>query len=287
MTWIDGKIALVTGANTGIGFHTAKALACQGATVILAGRDPKKVETAVASVREASGRTDVHALSLDLASLRSVREAAETVLARFDALHLLVNNAGLVLSERIETEDGFEATFGINHLGHHALTRLLEDRMRESAPARVVNVSSDAHRQSRGLDFDDLHRRGKKYSGFAAYCDSKLANVLFTRTLAQRLDGSGVVTHALHPGVVRTGFGQDGDLRGPVSVILKVFRPLFTSPESGAKTSVHVATSDDSGSSTGEYWAKCRRVAPSAPARDTGAATRLWEISDSLTGFGP
>jgi NAD(P)-dependent dehydrogenase (short-subunit alcohol dehydrogenase family) len=283
VSWIREKVALVTGANVGIGLETARGLARAGAAVIMTARDPDRGRAAVEDVKASTGRDDVELLHLDLASFDSVRRAAEEVKSRHDRLHLLVNNAGLVLSERRETEDGLEATMGINHFGPFLFTRLLQDLLRASAPARIVNVSSDAHRRSPGLDFDDLMRERRKYSGMAAYCDSKLANILFTRELARRLDGSGVVAHALHPGVVRTGFAQDGDVKGVLDVLVKVFRPLFLSPADGAKTSLHVATSDDAGATSGEYWSKERRTTPEAPARDDAAAGTLWEVSEAST----
>jgi len=282
MSWIEGKTALVTGANVGIGLETARGLAREGATVVMTARDPVRGQAAVDDVERSTGRNDVELLHLDLASLRSVKDAVDEFRGRHDRLHVLVNNAGLILSERRETEDGFEATFGINHLGHYVLTRLLEDLLRDSAPARIINLSSDAHRQSKGLDFDDLMRAKNGYSGLAAYSDSKLANVLFTRELARRLEGSDVVVHAVHPGVVRTGFAQDGDVHGLASGILKLLRPFFLSPEKGAKTSLHVALSEDAAQTTGEYWARSSRQTPNSPATDDEAARKLWEVSADL-----
>jgi retinol dehydrogenase 12 len=279
------RICLVTGANTGLGLETARGLARRGATVVMTARDVDKGRAAVEEVRRTSDNDDVELLELDLASTASVRRAAASFLDRHDALHLLVNNAGLVLSERRTTDDGFEATFGVNHLGHFLLTWLLLDRLKASAPSRVINVASDVHRASRGLDFDDLQRERRRYIGFAAYNDSKLANVLFTRELARRLDDSGVVVHAVHPGAVKSGFARDGDTRGWFKVLVDVGSPFMITPEQGARTTLYVATSDDAGQTTGEYWYKRKRRTPSGPARDAAAARRLWDVSVALLGL--
>ena len=278
------KICLVTGANSGIGRETARGLAAEGWTVVVAARNRAKGEDAVADIRSTTGNQRVELLELDLADLGSVRDAAKRFTARHDRLHLLINNAGLVLGDRRTTSDGFEATFGINHLGHFLLTQLLLPTIKASAPARIINVASDAHRMSKGLDFDDLMYAKRKYSGFAAYGDSKLANILFTRELAARLEDSGVTVHAVHPGVVRTGFAMDGDVKGPLRLIAKLAGPFLLTPAKGARTTLHVATSDEGASSTGEYWAKSRRATPRAPALDDAAARQLWTVSESLVG---
>lgn len=279
------RICLVTGANTGIGLETARSLARLGATVVMTARDVDKGRAAVEEVRRTSDNDDVELLELDLASTASIRRAAASFLDRHDALHVLVNNAGLVLSERRTTEDGFEATFGVNHLGHFLLTWLLLDRLKASAPARVVNVASDVHRASMGLDFDDLQREKRRYIGLAAYNDSKLANVLFTRELARRLDASGVVVHAVHPGAVKSGFSRDGDTQGWFKAVMDLGRPFMITPQQGARTTVHVAVSDDAGQTTGEYWYRRKRRTPSRHARDDAAARRLWEASVALLGL--
>ncbi|MBL4686555.1 MAG: SDR family oxidoreductase [Nannocystaceae bacterium] len=276
------KVCLVTGANTGIGRETARGLAQQGATVVMAARNRAKGEEAVADIKASTGNDKVELLELDLASLSSVREAAKTFLASHDRLDLLVNNAGLILGDRRTTEDGFESTFGINHLGHFELTRLLLDTIKRSKPARIVNVASDAHRASKGLDFDDLMVERRPYKGIGVYADSKLANILFTRELARRLEGSGVITHAVHPGVVRSGFARDGDVKGVLGFLVKVFGPFLLSPADGAATSLHVSLSEDASTSTGEYWARSKRREPRKPALDDAAAKRLWQVSEKL-----
>jgi NAD(P)-dependent dehydrogenase (short-subunit alcohol dehydrogenase family) len=280
-TTMDGKVALITGGNTGIGKETAAALAAMGAIVAFTSRDPAKGEAAAAELRERSGR-DVVCLPLDLASLASVRRFAAGFLARYDRLDVLVNNAGLIKGRRTETEDGFETTFGVNHLGHFLLTQLLLDRIKDSAPARIVNVSSDAHRSvKQGLDFDDLQST-KGYSFMRAYGSSKLANIYFTRELARRLEDAGVTANAVHPGGVATGFGQDGDLHGLLGFGYGLIRPFLRSPAKGAETSVYLASAPELAGVTGKYFADCREAQPTPVAQDDDAARRLWEISEAL-----
>lgn len=282
MSQSNSKVALVTGANTGIGLETARGLAERGYTVVMTARNREKGERAVAEVQQSTGNLKVDLLDLDLASLASVRAAAAAFKARHSQLDLLVNNAGLILSERSETEDGFESTFAINHLGPFLFTAELLDLLIASAPARVVNLASDAHRMSSGLDFDDLMRTRRSYAGMAVYGDSKLANILFTRALARRLQGKGVVAHAVHPGVVRTGFAADGDTKGAFALLVKLGGPFMLSAAGGAKTSLHVATSDEAGQCSGLYWAKSRKKRPTKAGQDDDAAERLWQVSEAL-----
>lgn len=274
------RVAVVTGANTGVGLETARGLAQRGAAVVIASRDRGRGERAVTDVRASTGNDRVELLELDLASLASIRRAAAELRERHPALSVLVNNAGLILGDRRTTEDGFEATFGVNHLGHFLFTTLLEGALVQGA--RVVNVASEAHRSSRGLRFDDLMVERRRYGGLAVYADSKLANILFTRELARRLEEKGVVAHAVHPGVVASRFGRDGDTRGWFAFGVKLVAPLMITPEKGARTSLHVATSAEAGATSGLYWSKQKPVRPSRAAQDDEAARRLWEVSERL-----
>lgn len=283
---MKGRICLVTGANTGIGLETARELARQGAVVVMASRDVERGEAAVADVRQSTGSDTVELLHLDLASIASIRAAAATFLSRHARLHVLINNAGLVLSDRRETEDGFEMTFGVNHLGGFLLTHLLLDTLKASAPARVVNLASDAHRISSGLPFDDLQRTGG-YAGLKVYGDSKLANILFTRELARRLEGSGVVTNAVHPGAVRSSFGADGDAAWYITAFYSLGRWFVLTPAQGARTSLHVATDPALATVSGGYFARSRPKKPNAAAQDDAAAARLWQVSEELLGLSP
>jgi NAD(P)-dependent dehydrogenase (short-subunit alcohol dehydrogenase family) len=286
-----GRTVVVTGANTGIGFETAGALAEAGATTVITSRDPAKGEAALSALKERTGG-DVHLVLLDLASLASVRAAAAEILQRFDRLDVLVNNAGLLLSARRVTEDGFEMTIGVNHLGPFLLTQLLLDRIRASAPARIVNVASIAHTGARaGVGFDDLQSE-QAYSGLSVYSRSKLANILFTRELARRLDGTGVTAFAVHPGGVRSGFGLDGDTRGIVSFGIKLLdrTPVYISSAKGAGASLHAATTPGIEDRSGAYFARklfgnfgqVVEAKPALQARDDEAARRLWETSEDL-----
>ena len=278
------RVIVITGGNAGIGKETAVGLAQKGATVVITARDQQRGAAALEEIRGRTGRDDERlvVMPLDLASFASIRAFASDLLDRSDRLDVLVNNAGLVLRQRRETADGFETTFGVNHLGHFLLTDLLLDRLRAGESARIVNVSSDAHKQARnGLDFDDLQST-RRYRGFAVYSKSKLANILFTRELARRLDGTNVTVNALHPGFVASRFGRDGDTGRLGDVAMLVTRPFAINAAQGALTSIHVASSPDVDGITGQYWYKCALATPSRAAQDDAAARRLWQVSEQL-----
>jgi len=282
---MSGKTVVVTGGNSGIGLETAVDLARAGARTLITARDPGRGEAALAEVRRRAGRDDASLVVFDLASLASVRKGAAEILDRCDRIDVLVNNAGLVLSKRQETEDGFEATFAINHLGPFLLTRLLTERITQSAPARIVNVSSTAHQGARsGLDFDDLQAR-RGYRGMQVYSRSKLANIYFTTELARRLAGTGVTANCLHPGTVATGYGRDGDATGVLAFGVRVIKPFVLTAAQGARTSVYLASSPEVRDVTGEYFVKCKVRRASKVARDPEAARRLWELSEQLVGL--
>ena len=283
---MHGKTVVVTGGNSGIGLETAAALATMGARVLVAARNADKGRAAVADIsRRNDGHAQVQLVVFDLADLASVRRGAAEILEQAPRLDVLVNNAGLVLSDRRETVDGYEATFAVNHLGPFLLTNLLLDRMRESAPARVVNVASMAHASARkGIPFDDLQSR-QRYRGMRVYGQSKLANILFTLELARRLEGSAVTANSLHPGTVRTGYGADGDARGFLALGLKLSGPFFLTPARGAQTSIYLASSPEVEGVSGQYFVKCMPVQPKAPARDAEAARRLWRVSEEMVGL--
>jgi NAD(P)-dependent dehydrogenase (short-subunit alcohol dehydrogenase family) len=279
---MTGKTVLITGGNAGIGKQTAIALARRGARVVFTSRNLRKGDVARAEIREAANSKQVDVLPLDLASFKSIETFANEFLARYPRLDVLILNAGLVLDQRTETEQGFETTFGVNHLGHFYLTSLLRERLEASAPARIVVVSSDYHRTARGgLDFDDLMRR-RSFPAWKVYAESKLANVLFTRALARRLDPAKVTVNALHPGMVRSSFARDGDIGGLVGVGWLLLTPIMISPEKGARTSVYLASSPEVEGKTGGYYVRSKLVKPSRPARDDAAAERLWEVSEQL-----
>jgi NAD(P)-dependent dehydrogenase (short-subunit alcohol dehydrogenase family) len=278
---MKGKVCVVTGATSGIGKAAATALARLGATVVLVGRDRGRTETAAAEIGSVSA-SPPRAEIADLASLEQVRGLAGR-LAGLERIDVLVNNAGLVLGERRITEDGFEYVFALNHLAPFLLTSLLLPKLTASAPARVVTVTSDAHSAAR-LDLSDPNlERG--WDSWRSYANSKLANILFTRELARRLDGTGVTASCAHPGVVRTGFGRDA--RPLLRLGVTIARPFMLSPERGADTIVYLASSPDVADQTGGYYVKRQRRDPSAAARDDATARTLWEISEKMTGLAP
>jgi NAD(P)-dependent dehydrogenase (short-subunit alcohol dehydrogenase family) len=280
---LEGKVCLVTGATSGIGYVTARELARAGATVWLVGRDEGRCAAAVQRICSETGATveRVRSEVADLSSQEAIHRLVErlTSLSRLD---VLVNNAGAMFDERVTTVDGYEKTFALNHLAYFSLTNLLIDKLQAGAPARVVNVASDAHRNVKGIDFDDPQLT-RRYSSWKAYCQSKLANVMFTNELARRLEGRGVTTNSLHPGFVRSNFFTKPGFRW--WIIRQVAGAFATDPEEGAKTPLHLAASDEADGITGHYFVKCKSVEPSAAALDVEAARRLWDLSARLTGI--
>ena len=282
MATMTGRTVLVTGGTGGIGLATAAGLADLGARVGIVGRDAGRAQTAAAQLRSSGAHVDVFVA--DLSAQREVRRLAEEVLTAYARLDVLVNNVGGYWATRRTTVDGLERTFAVNHLAPFLLTNLLLDRLRGTAPARVVTVSSGA--QSMGaIAFDDLQgERG--YSGQRAYNQSKLANVMFTYELARRLDGSGVTANALHPGVVRTDFGRE-DSTGWMRMMLPVIRPFLKSPRKGAATSVYLASSPDVENVTGQYFVNRKAKRSATASYDATAAARLWDVSTTLVGLSP
>jgi NAD(P)-dependent dehydrogenase (short-subunit alcohol dehydrogenase family) len=280
---LDGKTALITGGNSGIGLETAVALARAGAHVVITARDAGRGATALAKIEARSGNA-AEVMDLDLASFESVRAFADEFARSHERLDILVDNAGVILKERRTTVDGHETQLQTNHLGHFLLTNLLRDQLVASAPARVVIVSSDAHRYARkGVDFDDLEST-HRYRAFKTYGRTKLMNLLFMRELARRLDGTGVTANAVHPGYVATRFSRDGDTGFMGNVGMVLGRPFAKSPEVGARTSVFVASAPQLDGVTGQYFAKSRLAKPASMATDDVAAARLWAVSEQLTG---
>jgi retinol dehydrogenase 12 len=288
-TDMTGKVVLITGATGGIGKETARALGAEGATVIVSGRDSSRLAAAAAELRAGGGKGSFEELRMDLASLDSVRTAAAEVVGRWERLDVLVNNAGVILSGRQESPDGLELTMATNHFRHFLLTDRLLDRLKDSAPSRIVNVSSTAHRGARSVGLDDLQSQAS-YSAMGAYNRSKLANLLFTRELAHRLSGTGVSVFAVHPGVVRTGWGRSGDTRGVLNMILSLALFVQISPRMGAAASIYAASQPGIEEHSGAFYQRAvfgnfgpvRSVDPAAPARDDLAAARLWEESERL-----
>jgi retinol dehydrogenase-12 len=276
MSDLAGRTFLVTGANTGIGLATAKDLAARGGRVLVTARTPEKAENAVAAIKSATGSGAVSYLLLDLADLDSVRACAAAFLALDEPLHVLVNNAGLAGRQGV-TKQGFEVAFGVNHLGHFALTMALLDRLRASAPSRVVAVSSEAHYTAKGIDFGELRQRGRGMTGMHQYAVSKLCNVLFAQELARREAGTGLTTYALHPGTVASDIWR----RVPAPARALIKRRMI-STEEGARTPVYCAASPDVAADSGLFYDKCAERQPSKVATPELAA-ELWRHSEEWT----
>ncbi len=277
-----GKTVLVTGGTGGIGRATALGLAAMGACVAIVGRDRERTAAAVREIREAGGG-HVDAFVVDMSSQAEVRQLAGEVLEAVPRIDVLVNNVGGYWDTRHVTADGLERTFALNHLAPFLLTNLLLAQLRESAPARVVTVSSGAHTMGR-IEFDDLGFE-RSYSGMRAYSQSKLANVLFTYELARRLGSCGVTANALHPGMVRTGFGAE-DAGALQRLFTPLMRPFMKSPAQGAETPIHLASAPELQGVTGCYFAGSKRKDSSKRSHDQATAEQLWRVSADLVGLG-
>lgn len=274
----EKPVALITGANSGIGKATAHALALQGYQVFLACRSRTRTEPVLQEIREASdGNAQVEFLELDLADLASVRRCAENFLARNLKLHLLINNAGLA-GQKGQTRSGFELAFGTCHVGHFLLTTLLLERLKESTPARIVVVSSKAHRHAREIDFFAVRQPTSSAGGLKEYSVAKLANLLFVLELTRRLKGTGVTTYAVHPGIIGTEVWRT--LPRPLHWLLKF---LLKTPKEGAKTILHCATTDQLVNETGLYYENNKQQKPSVVAESHELATLLWKFSENCT----
>jgi retinol dehydrogenase 14 len=276
-----GRTVLVTGGTGGIGRATALGLATMGAHLAITGRDRGRTEGAAGELRAAGGG-QVDVFVADLSCQSEVRRLAGEVLQRRSRIDVLVNNVGGYWTTRHVTADGLERTFALNHLAPFLLTNLLLDRLTQSAPARVVTVSSNAHARGR-IDFDDLQGE-RSYSGARAYSQSKLANVLFTYELARRLQATSVTANALHPGVVRTAFGAE-DPGGVQRRFTPFLRPFMKAPAQGAVTSIHVASAPELEQVTGRYFANSKPKRSSKRSYDEAAAARLWQVSAELVGL--
>lgn len=271
---LNGKVALVTGANSGIGAVTARELALQGYHVFLACRDADKAQQVINAIDQQScGQAKAEFIALDLASLDSIRACAAQFLAKKLPLHLLICNAGLA-GHKGMTKSGFELTFGVCHVGHFLLTQLLTEKLIESKPARVVVVSSKAHRHAKGIDFDAVIRPTESMGALKEYAVAKLANVLFVKELGRRLYGTGVTAYAVHPGVVSTNVWRS--LPKPM---VKVLSRWMISPEEGAQTTLYCATQPQLSGETGMYYDNCKVTASSGTAQDIQLARLLWEKS--------
>ena len=275
---MNGKVCLVTGGTNGIGKATAQALAKLGATVVIVGRDAQKTSRVVEEIRAASGSHTVDSLLADLSSQQEVQRLADEFKGKYSQLHVLLNNAGGFFMRRQLGGNGIEMTFALNHLASFLLTNLLLDTLKASAPARIINVSSNAHVSGK-IEFDNL--QGEREYGPRAYDNSKLANILFTMELARRLEGTGVTVNALHPGFVATGFAKNNGK--VIAALVSLIAPLVArSPAKGAQTSVYLASSPSVEGITGEYFYDSQVIPASPQATDRVVARKLWDVSAEL-----
>ncbi len=278
---MHSKVCLVTGATSGVGMVTAKTLAQLGATTIIIARNPERGTAMVNRIRQETGNPQVEMILADLSAQGDVRRLAREVQSRYPRLDVLVNNAGALFSRREVSLDGIEMTWALNHLAYFLLTNLLLETLSASAPARIVNVSSEAHRHA-SMPFEDLQGQ-RRYRGWRAYAQSKLANILFTYELARRLNGTHVTANAVHPGFVATNFGRHN--RSLAGLMFRALQVAAISPEQGAETMLYLATSPEVEDVTGKYFVKRRAVRSSNASYDVHAAQRLWQASVELVGL--
>jgi NAD(P)-dependent dehydrogenase (short-subunit alcohol dehydrogenase family) len=277
---MTGKLCLVTGGTSGIGKATALGLAKLKASVVIVGRDNERGESALKEISSKSGNQNVNLMLADFSSQQSIRQLAQEFKSNYEHLSVLVNNAGVFMLRRSVTVDGFEKTFEVNYLAPFLLTNLLLDLLKKSAPSRIVNVASASHYGAR-INFEDIQGE-KHFSGFQAYGQSKLANVLLTYNLARRLEGSGVTVNCLHPGFVRTNVARDN---GPLIHFFHKLSGIFAvSPEKGAETVIYLSSSPDVSGVTGKYFTDKKEVRSSNESYDEETARRLWQLSEELTG---
>lgn len=280
---MEGKIVLITGGNAGIGLATAKSLAAKGAEVIITSRSDEKGKNGVDQIKKASGSEKISYQLLELSSQKNVRDFADRIGKNYPKIDVLINNAGCFIGDKVINEDGIEMQFATNHIGHFLLTNLLLPNLKAAGKARVICLSSMAHKSAKSVDLTDINYEKSDYKGWASYARSKICNVLFARELGKRLDGSGVTSYSLHPGGVRTHIAEKN-----VSWYMKlgwiILKPLMISVEEGAATSIFLASSPEVENITGHYWHKCKQVHGSSVSRDMNLAADLWKKSEELVG---
>jgi NAD(P)-dependent dehydrogenase (short-subunit alcohol dehydrogenase family) len=277
---LKGKTVLLTGATYGIGKATAFAIAQAGATLVIVARDPQKGKDTVEELKARTGNQSIHLLMADLSRQADVRKLAKEFLETYPRLDVLVNNAGVMLGKRTVTADGLETMFAVNHLAPFLLTNLLLDRLKASAPSRIVGTASTAHKGA-VLEFDNLNGE-KHFSGYSFYGRSKLANILFTYALARRLNGTQVTANCFHPGVVRTHLFNSG---AGTRFFFVVAWPFLTTPEKAAKTALYLASSPEVAGVSGKYFYKSHEVASSSVSHDVEVQEKLWKASEELCGL--
>jgi retinol dehydrogenase 12 len=276
---MKNKVCMVTGATSGIGLETAKALAQQSATVVIVGRNPQKGSSTATRLQKESGNSSIEFLLADLSIQAQIQQLAQQFNRRYSRLDVLVNNAGAIFLKRQISADGIEMTFAVNHLNYFLLTHLLLETLKNSAPSRIVNVSSDMQKNAQ-INFDDIEQE-RKYSSFGAYSQSKLAIIMFTYELARRLEGTQVTANAVHPGFAATNIGRNNGWIGKIAVPL--LKLVAMSPRKAAQTSIHTASSPEVENITGKYFMRKKPVLSNPISYDEAATQRLWEISTKMT----
>ena len=289
---LENKTIIITGGNNGIGLATAKILANTAAKIIITARDVQKGKAAVAAIKSHSGNANIHLQLLDLERLDNIRIAAKELLKNNEHIDVLINNAGVYLLHREQTPHGFEKQFGINHLGHFLLTHLLLPKIEATAKAkteaRIIMVSSGAHKRTEGIHFDDLQWTKRKFDPIKPYAESKLANILMANEIARRYGHSGIYAHSLHPGMIKSNIYRNGNIKGLKGLIVKaLFSGFGKTTKQGAATSVFLATSKKALTENGKYWAKSKMIPATLPPNEKEVAKKLWEISEQLTEIVP
>jgi NAD(P)-dependent dehydrogenase (short-subunit alcohol dehydrogenase family) len=278
---MTGKVVLLTGATRGIGRACARAVASTGATLVVVGRSQERLDSLLSELRTVAGCGEVSGLLADLAIQSEIHTLADEFKSKHDRLDVLINNAGGIFSSLEKSSDDIEYTFALNHNGYYLLTTLLQDLLRASAPARIISTASAAHGMGK-MVFDDLQYDNRRYgSGWSSYCQSKLANILFTRELSHRLEGTGVTANCIHPGFVNTGFGKNNGALMRFSMLIS--RPVQRNPTRGAESLVWGALSKEAEGVTGKYLYNCKAKKPTRRARNDEDAARLWEITEKMT----
>jgi NAD(P)-dependent dehydrogenase (short-subunit alcohol dehydrogenase family) len=280
---VKGKTVVITGGNAGIGKATAIALAKKGAEILITSRSEAKAKAAVEEIKSASKNENVDFVLINLIDQESVRKAAEEIKTQCPKIDVLINNAGCYLSDLELSPQGIEGQFATNHIGHFLLTNLILDNVKAAGNARIINLASIAHKSTRELNFDDLNYDKEEYGGWKSYSRSKFCNILFTKELARRLEGTGVTANAVHPGGVRTEIAEK-DANWYTKLGWIVMKPFMITVEDGAKTSIHLASSADVEGQSGHYWVKCKQEWSNRPSQDPELAKALWKKSEELVG---
>jgi len=272
------RVCIVTGGNSGIGFELCRGMALAGFHVVMVSRGKERGQPALEKLQSEFGDS-VEMMLCDMSDLTNISKLYEEFSVKFSRLDILLNNAGALWGSRLHTAQGNEMTFGVNHLGYFLMTQTFLPLLKSTEGSRIINTASEAHRMSK-LDFRNLNHEGKRYSQWRTYCNSKMCNILFTRELARRLDGTGIITHCFHPGVVKTRFAEEA--KGIMKIFWPLFRLTMIGSKRGAKTGLHLALSDDAGGTTGEYWSRSKRNRGNRRSRNDVKANELWELSQSM-----